>query len=121
MNDLHICADGAFRGTAGQGSHAWVFSTSSQDILWKGAGPAIGHPDLMTPYRAKLAGLTSVLFILHLISKQTFIADGSVTIYCDNEAALNRTFTTGLPSQNPYAQLAADNDLITMARDLLLQ
>jgi ribonuclease HI len=120
-NDLHICADGAYRGAIGQGSHAWVFSTSTQDILWKGAGPAIGHPDLMTPYRAELAGLTSVLFVLHLISHQKPVDKGSVTIYCDNAAALNEIFAGGLPSNNPYNLLAADKDLITTARDLLLQ
>ncbi len=120
-NDLHICADGAYRSTIGQGSHAWVFSTSNQDILWKGAGPAIGHPYLMTPYRAELAGLTSVLFVLHLISQQIPVDEGSITIYCDNAAALNEIFTGGSPSNNPYNQLSADKDLITTARDLLLQ
>jgi ribonuclease HI len=120
-HELHICADGAFRKTIGQGTHAWVFSTEDGVILWRGSGPALGHRDLLTFYRAELAGLTSVLFVLHWVSKQIPIDEGTVTIYCDNDAALNEMFYAGLPSNNPYTQLTADIDLITMARDLLLQ
>jgi ribonuclease HI len=120
-HDLHICADGVYHKTVGQGAHAWVFSTGTQDILWRGAGPALGHSEIMTSYRAELAGLTSVLFMLHWVCKQVQIDDGKIVIYCDNEAAMNEAFYVGLPSNNPYSQLAADNDLITLARDLLLQ
>ncbi len=121
IHDLHVCSDGAFRKTIGRGSHAWVFSTADQNVLWKGAGPALGHPDLMTSYRAELAGLTSVLFVLHWVCKHFLIEDGTVIIYCDNDAALNETFYPGLASNNPYTQLSADMDLISTARDLLSQ
>jgi hypothetical protein len=36
LHDLHICADGASRKTVGQGSHAWVFSTSDRNITNRG-------------------------------------------------------------------------------------
>jgi hypothetical protein len=75
----------------------------------------------MTSYGAELAGLTSVLFVLHWVTKQTQLEDRMVNICCSNDAALNEAFYTGLPSNNPYAQLAADINLITMAHDLLLQ
>jgi len=42
-------------------------------------------------------------------------------IYCENETALNEVFKNPLTTNNPYAYLAADIDLITCARDLLLQ
>jgi hypothetical protein len=75
----------------------------------------------MSSYRAELTGLTSVLFILHWVCTQEHVDDGTITIYCDNDAALNETFHKGIPSNNPYSLLAADRDLITLARDLLLQ
>jgi ribonuclease HI len=120
-HNLHICADGAFLKEHGQGSHAWVFSDGSHQELWKGAGPTFGHTDLMTPYRAELSGLTSVLFILQWVCSRNAIGDGKVMIYCDNEAALNETFAFRRPTNNPYQWLAADIDLIATSRDLLLQ
>ncbi len=79
--DLHICADGAFLKEYGQGSHAWVFSDGGHWELWKGAGPTFSHSDLMTPFRAELSGLTSVLFILHWLCSCNAIEDGMVMIY----------------------------------------
>ena len=61
---LHICADGSYLKDSKQGSHAWVFANDQRQVLWKGAGPSVGHPTVMSPYRAELSGLTSVLFIL---------------------------------------------------------
>jgi hypothetical protein len=109
-HELHICADGAFHKTIGQGAPAWVFSTGDGITLWRGAGLTLGYRDLMTSYRAKLAGLTSVLFVLHWVSKQIPIDEGTVTIYCDNDAALNETFFASIPSNNPYNQLTDDRD-----------
>jgi hypothetical protein len=120
-NDLFICADGTYMKSVSQASHAWVFSNSKLDILWKGAGPTPGHSSLMTPYRAELTGLTSVLFMIYWVCRQTQIAGGLITIYCDNETALSETFKTTLSTNNPYDQLAADIDIITLSRDLLSQ
>jgi hypothetical protein len=61
-----------------------------------------------------------LLFVIHWICSQLPIDDGSITIYSDNDAALNETFHAGLPSNNPYSHIAADIDLITMVRDLIL-
>jgi hypothetical protein len=71
-------------------------------------GPALGHPDLMSSYRAELIGLTSVLFILHWVCTQEQVDEGTITIHCDNAAALNERFHKGIPSNNPYNLLAAD-------------
>jgi hypothetical protein len=120
-SDLHICADGAYRKIVGQASHAWVFSTGQQEILWKGAGPTLGHTKLMTPYRAELTGLVSVLFILHWVCSHIQLKKGgSIFIYCHNETALSETFKQVRPTNNPYKMLAVDADLITLSRDLLL-
>ncbi len=61
---LHICTDGSYFKDSKQGSHAWVFANDQRQVLWKGAGPSVGHSMVMSPYRAELSGLTSVLFIL---------------------------------------------------------
>jgi hypothetical protein len=75
----------------------------------------------MTPYRAELCGLVSTLFMIHWICEAEKVADGIITIYCDNEVALNQTFSKALPSNNSYKYLTADIDMITCARDILLQ
>jgi hypothetical protein len=118
---LHICADGAYIKEFQQGSHSWILSDSNQNILWKGVGPSTGHSAVMTSYRAELCGITSALFMLLWICNQEDVEYGSVTLYCDNEGALNQVFNKSRPFKNPYDFLSADIDLITCARDLLLQ
>jgi hypothetical protein len=99
-SDLYICADGAYIKSVSQASQAWVFSDGKQNILWKGAGPTPGLNSLMTPYRAELAGLISVLIIIHWICQQALIAGGLIMIYCDNETALSESFKKKLPTKS---------------------
>jgi hypothetical protein len=75
----------------------------------------------MTSYPSTLTGLTSVLFIIHWVCEQTGIGDGAVTMYCNNESALNETFTLNCPMNNPFILLAADIDLNNMPHDLQWQ
>jgi hypothetical protein len=76
----------------------------------------------MTPYRAELTGLASVLFVLHWVCSHIQIKeDSSIFIYCDNETAISETFKQVRPTNNPYKMLVADADLITLSRDLLLR
>jgi hypothetical protein len=120
-NKLHICADGSYVKETKQGSHAWVFADNQRQILWKGAGPSMGHSAVMTQYRAELSGLTSILFLLLRICNEHDVEGGDVIVYCDNISALNQVFTKTHPSNNPLKQLATDIDLIACARDILLQ
>lgn len=62
--ELLTCCDGSYSPDSKQGSHGWVFTTAQTQLL-TGAGPADGHPDLVSPSRAELAGLVAILHILH--------------------------------------------------------
>ncbi len=117
---LLVCADGSYFKVSQQGSHAWVFATQQRTVLWKGAGPALGHPSVMSPYRAELCGLTSVLFIILWVCNKHDIDSGSVRILCDSESALDQVFSTVRGSNNPLKQLASDFDLLSCAKDILL-
>jgi hypothetical protein len=75
----------------------------------------------MSPYRAELSGLTSILFIVLWVTALRSIEKGAVTIYCDNSSALDHVFAAIRMSNNPLQQLIADIDLISCAKDLLLQ
>jgi hypothetical protein len=112
LEDLHVCSDGAYQQEFKQGEQAWVFSTSSKHILWKGAGPTLGHPDAMTPYRAELSVLTSCFYMLYWVCQSEKVNCGKVTIYCDNEAALNEVFATPRRTNNSYKHLQVDLDLL---------
>ena len=114
---LHICADGSYIKETLQGSHAWVFATSKQHIIWKGAGPSVGHSEVMSPYRAELSGLTSVLFLLLWICQNAGVETGSANVYCDNISALDKVFSKERPSNNPLRQLLADIDLCRLEQD----
>jgi len=77
-------------------------------------------PALMMPYRAKLSGIISVLFVLHWLTLQTdILLQGASQIYCDNESALEVLFSLHRPTNNPYTHLAANKDLITLCHALL--
>jgi ribonuclease HI len=117
--DLHICSDGAFLPDIGQGAHAWVFARGDGTVIFKGCGPANGHPKVMSPYRAELTGLVTALFIIHWACEVDQPEEGAITIYCDNETALGESFASKRPSHNPYRMLAADHDLISLVRDLI--
>ncbi len=121
MAPLYVCADGSYVKELQQGCHDWVFSTPHHRILWKGASPAISHPMVMLPYHVEFSGLTSVPFTLLWICTTQGIDSSSVRIFCDNESALHRVFATIQVSNNPLGQLSLDIDLITCARDVLLQ
>lgn len=119
--DLHMCAYGVYMAAFKQGSHAWVLSAGNQTILCESEGPSTGHPEVMSPYLAYLCCLVSSLFMINWRCVTENVADGSITIYCDNGTALNQTFNCPHPSNNPYNLLAADIKFITCAHDLLLQ
>ncbi len=104
-----------------QGSRAGVFSTRQHCILWKGADPTLSHPAVMSQNHGELSGLTSVLLILPWVCSMQGVDTGSVHLFCDNESALNHVFSTARALNNPLKQLFPDVDLITCARDLLLQ
>lgn len=118
LDNLFVCTDGAYQQETKQGSHAWVFSSSTH-ILWQGSGPSPGHPNAMSPYRAELCGLTSCLYILHWVCTNESVNCGKVTIYCDNATALRELFTKPPKTNNPYRMLKPDIDLLAYARVLL--
>jgi hypothetical protein len=118
--DLPSCSDGAFLPDIGQGAHAWVFARGDGTIIFKGCGPANDHPTLMmSPYRAELTGLVTALFTIHWACEIDQPVEGAITIYCDNETALGKSFTFKRATHSPYRKLAADQDLISLARDLI--
>jgi hypothetical protein len=116
---LVIYSNSCYDPNQGRGSHAWVFSSSSGNILWHGSGPTCGHPETMTAYRAKLSGITSILYILNYICRTMSITEGSADIYCDNTSSLAEVFCKPYISPNPYKQLCSDVDLLKCARYLI--
>jgi hypothetical protein len=59
--------------------------------------------------------------MLHWVCKTETVNCGRATIYCDNATALKEVFATPRKTNNPFKQLQSDIDLITCARDPLLQ
>jgi len=115
---LLVCSDGSFHPHRGIGSHAWVFATSTGQILLQGAVPVDCHPKDLSSYRPELGGITSLLFLLTVITKISAITSGQVTLYCDNQSALENVFTS-TPKRGIYPLLAVDYDLLVLAKDML--
>ena len=114
---LLACSDGSFRKSERRGCHAWIFATSEGIPILQGAGPIDGHSELITSYRTELGGITAVLYLLMLIVRSTNLTQGTVTIYCDNKAALEAIFTEN-PRRGIYPLLAPDYDFISIAREM---
>ena len=116
-SELLVCSDGSFSQYSGTGSHGWVFSTATGDILLQGAGPIDGIPQLLSSYRPELGGITANLFLLTVIVKIFGIEAGGVTLFCDNKSALENVFDP-VPRRGIYPLLAVDYDLLVLAKDL---
>ena len=92
-------------------SQAWVFSDQTGRLLWGGAGPIDGHPDLITSYRTELGGIVTALFLLTEITEYLEIKSGKVTLFCDNQGALDNVFNEH-PNRGTYPLLERDYDLL---------
>lgn len=85
--------------------------------LIQGAGPIDGHLLLITSYRTELGGITAVLYILLLIVRSAKLTTGTVTIYCNNKAAIEAIFAEN-PRRGIYPMLKPDYDFISIAREM---
>mmetsp|Transcript_11344 Transcript_11344/g.16325 ORF Transcript_11344/g.16325 Transcript_11344/m.16325 type:complete len:158 (-) Transcript_11344:730-1203(-) len=86
-------------------------------IIWHGAGPTDGNPDMITSYRSELAGITILLFLLQQIVKHQELRSGTVILYCDNQGALDNVFAL-YPKRGIYPLLERDYDLLEAARHI---
>jgi hypothetical protein len=118
---LFICANGSFIKEREQGAQAWVLAGSNGTVLWRGAGPSVGNPEAMMAYMAELCSLTFAFFLLLWVCNESDIQHENAVITCDFETTLHEVFKNPLTNNIPYAYLAADIDLITCVRDLLLE
>ena len=116
-HSLLACSDGSFSKYERRGSHAWIFADCEGISLLQGAGPIDGHPLLLTPYRTELGGILSLLYLVNVIVRSTDLREGTVTIFCDNQAALENIFSES-PKRGIYPLLAADYDFLGMARKI---
>jgi hypothetical protein len=82
-----------------------------------GAGPADGHPLLMSSYRTELGGLLAVLYIIHRICHHYQVTQGQAKCYCDNKGAVTNTFAPRQRGITPF--LNTDYDLIHLAQGLV--
>jgi hypothetical protein len=115
---LVACCDGAHYKLTSIASHGWVFSsTLMRTPIATGAGPINGHPQLLSYYRAELSGIVAVLFIIQRISHYYEVRRWKCTTYCDNKAALNKTFNLIEPGITPY--MTPDHNLLELANNLL--
>ena len=116
-HSLLACSDGSFSKYERRGCHAWVFANSKGFSLLQGAGPIDGHPLLLTPYRSELGGILALLYLLNIIVRSNELREGTLTIFCDNQAALENVFSEN-PKRGIYPLLAADYDFIGITRKI---
>jgi hypothetical protein len=114
---LLTCSDGSHEPETEMASHAWVFSDKTGHMLWGGAGPIDGNPDMLSSYRSELGGILTILFLLTQLGEYYEITAGTVVLYCDNEGALDNVFDE-FPKRGIYPLLARDYDLLGAARAL---
>ena len=117
---LLSCSDGSHDPEIGKGSHGWLFSDSDGNILWSGSGPIDCHPDLLSSYRSELGGILTILAILKMIIDSYEITAGSITLYCNNQGALDNVFDKQ-PKRGIFPLLQRDFELLGSARSLLAE
>ncbi len=117
LETLITCSDGSFDPASGQGSHGWVVSTNDRIMLAKGAGPADGHPNLMSSYRVELGGLVAILYTVFRICQHYQVLSGKVKYHCDNKGVINNVFSPRAPTLSQFLKM--DYDLVHTAKKLL--
>ena len=53
---LLLCSDGSYDPIRRNGSQGWVIAMTEGTILWEGAAPNDGHPQLSSAYPSELGG-----------------------------------------------------------------
>ena len=114
---LLTCSDGSHEPETDSACQAWLFSDQYGHLLWSGAGPTDGNPDMLSSYRSELAGITTILFLLREITNYLEITTGSAILYCDNMGAVENVFEE-YPKRGIYPLLERDYDLLGAARKL---
>jgi hypothetical protein len=117
QGSLLSCSDGAYCPITNKGSHSWLFSNNTKQLLASGAGPTDGHPILMSSYRTELGGILTALYIIHRICDYYHTLSGKVTLFCDNKGAVSSSFKQAIPGISPF--LSSDYDLIHLAKHLI--
>lgn len=113
QHDLQVCTDGSYNPSTSKDAHGWVLATSTS-IIWDGAGPSDGHPQLMTPYRAELSGLVAGLHILNSLCQINNLSAGLIHMYCDCEKAVKKITNNSYKGISDH--LESDNNLLREAR-----
>ncbi len=117
LETLIACSDGSYDPKHQTGSHGWIFASTDKNILAQGAGPADGHPALMSSYRTELGGLLAVLYTIYRICQHYQVTSGKMSYYCDNKGVISNVFSHCAPSISHYFH--TDADLVMEARHLL--
>jgi hypothetical protein len=113
---LLACSDGFFNPRTGSGRHGWVMALPSKEAVMTGSGPISGDPMIASPYRAELSGLVATLYLIYKICAYHDVSSGKLTLYCDNNGAINNVFYRPFYGINSFIQ--SDYDLIQVAKNL---
>jgi len=114
---LLTCSDGSMDPEQGTACQAWLFADREGHVLWQGAGPVDGNPEWVTSYRSELGGIAIILYLLQQMVEHLGISVGSVTLYCDNQGALDNVFDEH-PKRGIFPMLARDYDFLGVARKI---
>ena len=117
LETLITCSDGSFNPQTKKGSHGWVLSDVDKSIMAQGSGPADGHPDLMSSYRAELGGLIAILYTIYRICQYQQVTSGKFKYHCDNKGVITNVFSHKPTTITQFLQ--ADYDLVQIAKTLV--
>ena len=97
---LTIASDGGLKGTCG--TFGWQLSTSTNQVLFEGAGPIDGPFDTNSSTRCEIGGYAAALLLLSMLHKTTsFHLDTSLRWVTDSKPAISNVTksTQTLPSK----------------------
>ena len=78
-------SDGSVR--EGNTTSGWILKSGTEDLIWGGNIVPGAHTDST---RAELAGLYSMVSMIHTICLTQDITTGKVTLGCDSDSALEK-------------------------------
>ena len=95
----------------GEGSAGYVIGDKGDegDII-EGSLPVDGAAEDMNSYRTELAGILAIMLVLKTLQELSPHCSTSVSIYCDNESAVNKVNKITKDYQYPYSLKTANRD-----------
>jgi hypothetical protein len=109
-----MVGDGSYDDISGYGAGAFICSSADMTQFIIAGGPTPGNQECQNPYRSELGTILGMAILANILATVTNCSP-SITVACDNDQALIRSFRTSIEEIKAHHQSC---DLLSTIHDL---